>query len=104
MNPDDAERKIRRPVSEGKVEFANQEAIEQLESVLIPFMRLCYRMEPGSYMITDESDLLDLKTETHPFYVKQLVLSQYGLDIEDEANIVKILRKIYMQGRKGPPT
>ena len=89
----------RGPFKGAKVVMAPCEGIDQLRPVVDQFMSVCYQLEPGAYLVTDESSLRDLDSKTPRYYVKQLCWSQFGVDIGEEEGLLAIVRLIANQGR-----
>jgi hypothetical protein len=65
-----------------KIEFASTSKVEMLAHVANEFMREIFDLEPGSYVISDESDLRDFTdfgvSDTLPLWTR--IKTSYAID------------------------
>ena len=90
---------IRRGPLEGKkITFASTEQIESFAQLTNEFMENIFDLEPGEYLITDESDLRDFadigSADTSKIWLS--IAEHYGIDYSDAGSerFVKIFSEI----------
>jgi hypothetical protein len=89
----------RGPFKGKRIEFAPTDELDMFRSLAEEFMEEIFSMEPGSYLITDESSLWDFQG------VKDIALPEihnkireiYGVDVSDikSGNLVEIFARIH---------
>jgi len=89
----------RGPFKGKRIEFAPTDELDMFRSLADEFMEEIFCMEPGSYLITDESSLRDFQgvedLELADIYGK--ILEVYGVDVSDivSGNLVEIFARIH---------
>jgi hypothetical protein len=94
------------PFKGKRIEFAPTEELDMFRTLADEFMEEIFCMEPGSYLITDESSLRDFQgvedMELPDIHGK--IREVYGVDVSDivSANLVEIFARIHkhMYGQK----
>ncbi len=96
----------RGPFKGKRIEFAPTEELDMFGTLADEFMEEIFCMEPGSYLITDESSLRDFQgvedLELPDIHGK--IQEVYGVDVSDivSGNLVEIFARIHrhMYGQK----
>ena len=89
----------RGPFKGKRIEFAPTEELDMFRSLADEFMEEIFCMEPGSYLITDESSLRDFQgvedMELPDIHGK--IQEVYGVDVSDivSGNLVEIFVRIH---------
>jgi hypothetical protein len=100
------ERIIRSGPFKGKrIELAPTEGVDAFQSLAEEFMKSIFKMEPGSYLLTDESSLHDFEgvedMDLHDIYEE--IRRAFDIDVTDiqSGNLREIFTRIHSQ-RYGP--
>ena len=96
----------RGPFKGKRIEFAPTDELDMFRTLADEFMEQIFCMEPGSYLITDESSLRDFQgvedMELRDIHDK--IREVYGVDVSDtvSGNLVEIFARIHkhMYGQK----
>ena len=87
------------PFKGKRIELAPTERLEMFRGFAEEFMESIFCMEPGSYLITDESSLRDFKgvEELELPNIHRRILEVYGIDVSDivSGNLVEIFTQIH---------
>jgi hypothetical protein len=87
------------PFKGKKIELAPTDGVDMFQSLAEEFMEAIFGMEPGSYLITDESRLRDFKgvgdLELIDMYRK--IRCIYDVDVSDiqSGNLIEIFTRIH---------
>lgn len=77
-----------------KIVFAEDEGVQQLRPVAEEFMQTIFGLEPGSYLITDESRLVDFRfKDLSAEQVIAKVMDTYHLGFVPN-NLLQLLREL----------
>ena len=96
----------RGPFKGKRIEFAPTDELDMFRSLADEFMEEIYCMEPGSYLITDESSLRDFRGvgDMELPDIHDQIHEVYGVDVSDiiSGNLVEIFARIHkhMYGQK----
>ena len=89
----------RGPFKGKRIELAPTEELDMFHSLAEEFMEAIFCMEPGSYLITDESSLRDFKgvEELELPDMHRRIREVYGVDVSDivSGNLVEIFARIH---------
>jgi hypothetical protein len=87
------------PLKGKRIELATTEELDMFRSLAEEFMEAIFCMEPGSYLITDESSLRDFKgiEELELPDMHRRIREIYGVDVSDmvSENLVEIFARIH---------
>lgn len=93
------------PFKGKRIELAPTDRIDVLQSLAEDFMEAIFEMEPGSYLITDESSIRDFRgvEDMDRRDMHEKIRSVFDVDVTDieSGNLVEILTRIHQQ-RPGP--
>ena len=96
------ERIIRSGPFKGKrIELAPTEGVDAFQSLAEEFMNTIFKMEPGSYLITDESSLHEFKgvedMDLHDIHEE--IRRAFDIDVADiqSGNLLEIFTRIHSQ-------
>ncbi len=82
-----------------RIEFAPTDELEMFRSLAEEFMEEIFCMEPGSYLITDESSLRDFQGEEDLEMpdIHRKIREVYGVDVSDivSGNLVEVFARIH---------
>ena len=96
----------RGPIKGKRIEFAPTDELDMFRSLADEFMEEIFSMEPGSYLITDESSLRDFQgvEDLELPDIHRKISEVYGVDVSDiiSGNLVEIFARIhrYTYGQK----
>lgn len=94
------------PFKGKKIELAPTDGVDMFQSLAEEFMEAIFEMEPGSYLITDESSLRDFKgvADMDLRHMREKIRSVFDVDVTDirSGSLVDIFTRIHQQ-RYGPP-
>jgi len=78
------------------LKFAESERIEKYTDLLVPFMQSMVGLDPGDYVVTDESSLLDFDLRQGREQWRAKISEVYKVNVSgiEDLNIVRILEKI----------
>lgn len=79
-----------------RVEFASTEGIQQMRPIADEFMRSIFGLEPGDYLITDESSLSDFRGDGRTQEIVIKVMRTYHLGLVPN-NLLQLFREIAAQ-------
>ena len=86
-----------------KIELASTDGVDRLRRLAEEFMESIFEMEPGSYLITDESSLRDFEgvEDMDLLAVYEKVRSVFGVEVSDirSGNLVEIFARIHRHRR-----
>ena len=89
----------RGPIKGKRIEFAPTDELDMFRSLADEFMEEIFSMEPGSYLITDESSLRDFQgvEDLGLPDVHEKIREVYGVDVSDiiSGNLVEIFARIH---------
>ena len=89
-----------------KIEFASTAGVDRFQTISEDFMQRIFNLEPGEYLITDESSLRDFTglDEVELSDIQKRVLDLYGIDVSDirSGNLLEIFKRIHSQ-KSGAP-
>ena len=89
----------RAPFKGKRIELACTDELDMFRSLAEEFMEEIFCMEPGSYLITDESSLRDFQgvEDLELPAIHRKVLEVYGVDVSDivSGNLVEIFVRIH---------
>jgi len=89
------------PFKGKKIEVASTEVVDMFQSLAEEFMEAIFEMEPGSYLITDESCLRDFKGvgAMHLSEIYGRIQSAFAVDVNDmpSDNLADIFTRIHRQ-------
>jgi hypothetical protein len=87
------------PFKGKRIECASTDEVDMFCSLAEEFMEAIFCMEPGSYLITDESSLRDFKgvEELKLADMRRRIREVYGVDVSDivSDNLVEIFARIH---------
>jgi len=87
------------PFKGKRIELAPTEELDMFRNLAEEFMEAIFCMEPGSYLITDESSLWDFKgvEELELADMHRRIREVYGVDVSDvdSGNLVEVLARIH---------
>jgi hypothetical protein len=87
------------PFKGKRIELAPTDLLEMFRSLAEEFMESIFCMEPGSYLITDESSLRDFKgvEELELPDIHRRIRQVYGIDVSDivSGNLVEVFARIH---------
>lgn len=90
------------PFKGKKVELASTEGIQSFRDLAEQFMSVIFDLEPGVYLITDESSLTDFVgvEDLELDHILSKIDDLYGVDVSDveRGNLLKIFDKIHGRG------
>jgi hypothetical protein len=87
------------PLKGQRIELASTDDLDMFRSLAEEFMAAIFRMEPGSYLITDDSSLRDF-TGVEQFELPDMhrrIREVYDVDVSDivSGNLVEIFARIH---------
>ena len=89
----------RGPFKGKRIEFAPTDELDMFRSLADEFMEEIFSMEPGSYLITDESSLRDFRgvEDLELADIHGKIREVYGVDVSDiiSGNLVEIFSRIH---------
>jgi hypothetical protein len=89
----------RGPFKGKRIEFAPTDELDMFRGLADEFMEEIFRMEPGSYLITDESSLQDFRgvEDLELPDIHDKIREVYGVDVSDirSGNLVEIFARIH---------
>ena len=87
------------PFKGKKIELAPTDGVDMFQSLAEEFMEAIFGMEPGSYLITDESSLRDFKGvgDLELADMHRKIRCVYDVDVSDiqSGNLVEIFTRIH---------
>jgi hypothetical protein len=96
----------RGPFKGKKIEFASTVGVDRFQTISEEFMQRIFNLEPGEYLLTNESSLRDFTglDEVELTDIQKRVLDLYGIDVSDirSGNLLEIFKRIHSQ-KSGPP-
>ena len=89
----------RRPFKGKKIEFASTLGVDAFRDISEDFMKNVFGLDPGDYLITDESRLRDFvgTDETDLADSQGKIRREYGLDVSQvpSGNLLAIFKRIH---------
>jgi len=87
------------PFKGKRIEFAPTDELDMFRSLADEFMEEIFSMEPGSYLITDESSLWDFEgvEDLEMPDIHRKIRDVYGVDVCDivSGNLVEVFARIH---------
>lgn len=91
------------PFKGKKIELAPTDSVDRFRDLAEEFMESIFEMEPGSYLITDESGLCDFEgvEDMDLPDVCEKIRSVFGVEVSDirSGNLVEIFARIHRHRR-----
>ena len=91
------------PFKGKKIELAPTDGVDRVRDLAEEFMEAIFEMEPASYLITDESSLLDFEgvEDLDLLAVDKKVRSVFGVEVSDirSGNLAEIFARIHRHRR-----
>jgi hypothetical protein len=88
----------RGPFKGKRIEFSPTTGINRFRAISEDFMNRIFGLEPGEYLISDESSLYDFTSfdEMELHYIHKKIQEMYNIDVSDikSKNLLEIFRKI----------
>lgn len=93
MDKDKALKLIRKAASEGRVEFADSQYADELDSVIMPFLDRIFGIKRA--FVSDETSIGDFIHGNRDWnHVKNKINEIYGIEVEPDTLVITVAERI----------